>query len=184
MHTLAGANHLAALGAALTYPCGGFRESLHDLRGSLETRSAGASQALGEFLDATLGFNDNAHAETYTRTFDLAPQCAPYLGVHLFGDQDARRSQLMIGLANEYAKAGFQTQGELPDHIAVVLQSLRLLPADEVREIVELCVMPALASMIKQLASTGNPYGHLMTAVSLLANRVASEAQPVEARHA
>ena len=36
---------------------------------------------------------------TYTATFDLAPSCSPYLGIHLFGDESADRARLMVGRA-------------------------------------------------------------------------------------
>lgn len=184
MDTLAGVHDLAALGAALSYPKVGFRDALRDLGCELQKKDAGASRAIGAFLDATADCTQSSHAETYTRTFDLSPQCAPYLGVHLFGEQDARRNQLMIGLAEEYARCGYAPDGELPDHLAVVLQALERLPAEPRRELVDLCLAPAVTSMLKMLESTGNPYGHLVRAVSLLMRSGPSAQVAIEAGHA
>lgn len=184
MNTLAGAHELAALGAALQYPREGIRESLQALRGRLHKRSGAAAGAIKAFLDATADSGESALAETYTRTFDLAPQCAPYLGTHLFGEQDARRNQLMVGLAQEYAGCGFQPEGELPDHVAVVMQALHHLPEQPQREVASLCLVPALASMLKQLESTGNPFGHLIRAASLLLCAEPSASTAMEASHA
>ena len=184
MDTLSGAHELAALGQALRYPREGFRESLQELRSRLHNRSCAAAGAIRAFLDATADRGESALAETYTRTFDLAPQCAPYLGTHLFGQQDARRNQLMVGLAEEYASCGFQPEGELPDHVAVVMQALQHLPEQARRELASLCLEPALASMSKQLESTGNPFGHLIRAASLLLCAEPSASTAMEASHA
>src|SRR5581483_5650471 len=42
---------------------------------------------------------------TYTSTFDLAPSCTPYLGVHLFGDENPDRARLMVGLRLAYSRS-------------------------------------------------------------------------------
>lgn len=184
MDTLAGAHELAALGAALQYPREGFRESLQALRGRLHKRSGAAAGAIKAFLDATADCGDSALAETYTRTFDLSPQCSPYLGTHLFGEQDARRNQLMVGLAEEYSSCGFRPEGELPDHLAVVMQALQHVPEQPQRELASLCLEPALVSMIKQLESTGNPFGHLLRAAAVLVRDEPSAGAALEASHA
>jgi nitrate reductase molybdenum cofactor assembly chaperone NarJ/NarW len=174
---------LGAVGAALAYPHQGLRDAMRHAVKTLGAPDAEASQSILQFLSATAGLTDAALAETYTRTFDLAPHCAPYVGVHLFGEQDARRSQLMVGLAEEYAEAGVEAGGELPDHVALVLQALEKMPPARARELAELCVKPALASMARQLAVGDNPYVHLVTAASLLM-RDAPAAMPAEVSHA
>jgi len=62
--------------------------------------------------------------EEYVATFDFNPTTAPYLGHHLFGDNQ-QKGGYMIGLKQEYARHGFVPTGsELPDHLSVVLAFL------------------------------------------------------------
>lgn len=177
-----GISQLAALGAALEYPTAGWRTRLQDLERQLAGHPSAAS--IQAFLTATEPYSDAGIAEIYTRTFDLAPQCAPYLGVHLFGEQDARRSQLMVGLASEYKATGHDTGSELPDHLSVVLRSLTRLPAQTRDELVRLCVRPALVSMATQLRSSNSPYEHLVRAPIALLDTIRASAVSAEVAHA
>ena len=59
--------------------------------------------------------------EIYTSSFDLNPQCYPYAGYQLFGE-DPKRSALMIGLQQSFCARGFSTGGELPDHVPLLLR--------------------------------------------------------------
>jgi len=176
MDTNAEACELALLSEALCYPRQEYRRQLSELELRWRDRSVAASEAVRAFLRDTEGSDAACLEETYTRTFDLAPQCAPYLGAHLFGEQDARRNRFMIGLAMEYEEAGVDAHAELPDHVAVVLRSLEKLPASTCRELVDKCVVPALRIMGDRLASTDNPYRHLIAAASQLT--LALQTQP------
>lgn len=99
----------------------------------------------------------------YTSTFDLAPSCTPYLGVHLFGDENADRARLMVGLRLAYKRAGMNEAGELPDHIAEVL-AFEARDVEEGDELRRLILVPALMKMHEILAPTSNPYRHLVAA--------------------
>ena len=102
---------------------------------------------------------------TYTSTFDLAPSCSPYLGVHLFGDENRDRARLMVGLRQSYTRAGMTVNhDELPDHIAEVLDYVDRAPREEREELLRLVVVPALKKMVEILAPTSNPYRHLVSA--------------------
>jgi len=101
---------------------------------------------------------------TYTSTFDLAPSCTPYLGIHLFGEENRDRARLMVGLKLAYKRAGIEPGGELPDHIAEVLEFAERKEAEEHRELVDLVLLPALRKMNAILAPTANPYRHLIAA--------------------
>jgi nitrate reductase delta subunit len=102
---------------------------------------------------------------TYTATFDLAPSCTPYLGVHLFGDENPDRARLMVGLRMSYRRTGLEsTSGELPDHIAEVLAFADREDVEEHDELVQLVLRPALTKMNEILAPTSNPYRHLVAA--------------------
>ena len=59
--------------------------------------------------------------EEYVATFDFNPATAPYLGHHLFGDNQ-KKGGYMIMLKQEFERCGFTPSGtELPDHLSVVL---------------------------------------------------------------
>ncbi|HEX6200854.1 MAG TPA: molecular chaperone TorD family protein, partial [Thermoanaerobaculia bacterium] len=111
--------------------------------------------------------------DLYTRTFDLTPVCAPFLSVHLFGQESFRRARLMTGLEEAYRRAGYDRGTELPDHLAVVLGAAEVFPDDEWRELVEQVLALPLARMKGALAggpadgSPRNPYRHLLEAVRL-----------------
>jgi nitrate reductase delta subunit len=100
----------------------------------------------------------------YTMTFDLAPSCSPYLGVHLFGDENRDRGRLMVGLRLSYDRAGIANDGELPDHVAEVLAFADRADRDEWRDLESLVVKPALKKMDEILRPTANPYRHLVSA--------------------
>ena len=66
-------------------------------------------------------------------TFDFNPAAAPYLGHHLYGDNQ-KRVTYMIGLKGEFGRHGFVVgRNELPDHLVVILEFLAHL-AREARE--------------------------------------------------
>ena len=104
---------------------------------------------------------DRELAQIYTSTFDLAPSCSPYLGVHLFGDENPDRARLMVGLRLAYERAGISEGEELPDHIANVL-AFAARDSEEREELIQLVLAPALAKMNEILAPTSNPYRHVV----------------------
>lgn len=106
--------------------------------------------------------------EVYSRTFDLNPRCAPYLSVHLFGEEGFKRAQLMTGLKTRYAQLGLDAGSELPDHIAVVLRFVPHCDPGEWEELKHHCLVPALAKMREILSPTTNPYRHLFDALATL----------------
>lgn len=69
--------------------------------------------------------------EEYVATFDFNPATAPYLGHHLFGDNQ-KKGGYMIMLKQEFERCGFTPGGtELPDHLSVVLGFLAHLARQE-----------------------------------------------------
>ncbi len=117
-----------------------------------------------ERFDAEMSALDlQTQQSLYTSTFDLAPSCTPYLGVHLFGDENADRARLMVGLRLAYKRAGMSEGGELPDHIAEVLD-FDARGVEEKEELRRLILVPALTKMNELLQPTSNPYRHLVAA--------------------
>jgi nitrate reductase assembly molybdenum cofactor insertion protein NarJ len=114
------------------------------------------------FREAIGGFAVAHLQAIYTNTFDLAPSCSPYLGIHLFGEEGRERAALMLGLRS----CGVAADGrELPDHLAEVLEHAGRFDGEEWTDLRELVLKPALARMEGLLASTPNPYRHLIAAI-------------------
>jgi nitrate reductase molybdenum cofactor assembly chaperone NarJ/NarW len=69
--------------------------------------------------------------EEYVACFDFNPATAPYLGHHLFGDNQ-KKGGYMIRLKQEYDRHGYTpSTNELPDHLPVVLGFLAHLTRQE-----------------------------------------------------
>jgi nitrate reductase delta subunit len=106
--------------------------------------------------------------ELYSTTFDLDPACAPYVGHHLCGDSP-RRGTFMARLADVYRQDGFAgagAQGELPDHVAVVLRYLAAVPTGAERQaLLEDGLVPALDRMLSAPLDDDNPYRSLLAAL-------------------
>jgi nitrate reductase molybdenum cofactor assembly chaperone NarJ/NarW len=113
----------------------------------------------------------------YTSTFDLAPSCSPYLGVHLFEEDNLARGRLMIGLRSSFVAGGIDPGIELPDHIALVLGFATRYSHEEWPELVRLILLPALEGMERALADTKNPYRHLVSAARRLCLAAAGEGE-------
>lgn len=154
-------NTFAVLAEAFTYPRPGLLEELEHYvadwpPGSIRT-------ALERFLAAIRPLSLAAWEELYTRTWDLNPLAAPYLGFHRWGESYAR-GDFMAQLNAAYRRWQIATEGELPDHLIPVF---RYLAATEeiLPQLVE--VLPfALRAMYKALreADHDNPYLHLLEA--------------------
>jgi nitrate reductase delta subunit len=94
--------------------------------------------------------------EEYVTTFDFNPATAPYLGHHLFGDNQ-KKGGYMIRLKEEFSRHDFVPAGsELPDHVAVVLSFLSHLSdtGDDAarREFISYYVLPGLRRLNEAFA--------------------------------
>jgi nitrate reductase molybdenum cofactor assembly chaperone NarJ/NarW len=143
------------LSNAFRYPAPG---RLQELQAGLEGMPEGGSRkAFGEFLARIRRLSLGEWEELHTRTLDLNPPAAPYVGFQTWGDSYPR-GEFMACLSHAYAEAGLSTGGELPDHLSPVLDYL----AAEPRPLPELTeALPgALERMSKvlQKAEAGNPY--------------------------
>lgn len=83
----------------------------------------GARKTLTKFVQATQNISLGAWEELYTRTFDLNPAVAPYLGYHIWGD-GYPRGNFMAVLNRAYRAHVMEDEGELPDHLSLVLRYL------------------------------------------------------------
>ncbi len=134
----------------LEYPQSDLTESVRECEALISPGNPEAAALLYGFRsfeeDAPLGDVQ----ELYTRTFDLDATYHPYVGHHLFGES-YKRSAFMVGLKERYKAYDFVVEGELPDHLAVMLRYLSLCEDDEqVMEIVRDAMVPALERMVKK----------------------------------
>jgi len=126
--------------------------------------SADKSVRVTEFARAFAALSQDEREELYTATFDVTPTCVPYVSIHLFGEEHFKRGEFMAALSARYAKAGFETRGELPDHLSALLRFLAQTDEAERRELVRFCLLGPLNKMIAALAEE-NPYRALLEAV-------------------
>ncbi len=153
-----------ALGCLLEYPGVSFPKRLHDALKALSTYSSSARDALNAFQAETKTLPLEALQEQFTRSFDLSPVCPPYLSIHLFGGESFKRAELMVGLAEAYARAGFTCDSELPDHLGKVLQALPLLESDERSDLTTYVLLPAIEKMLAALEKANSPWRHVIHA--------------------
>ena len=88
--------------------------------------------------------------ELFTRSLDLNPLAAPYVGYQVWGE-NYKRGEFMSNLSREMAIYGIDLEGELPDHLRPVLEYLAATPSP-LPELVEV-IVPALETMQKSLAA-------------------------------
>lgn len=113
------------------------------------------------FAGRILALAPERREELYTATFEIAPACIPYVSLQLFGEESFKRGAFMAALNARYAAAGFVTQGELPDHLTVILRFAGGVESAERRDLAEFCLLSPLAAMIRSL-SEDHPYRELL----------------------
>ena len=75
--------------------------------------------SISSFAEFAAASSLAALQEEYVATFDFNPATAPYLGHHLFGDNQ-KKGGYMIMLKQEFERRGYIPAGvELPDHLSV-----------------------------------------------------------------
>lgn len=145
------------------YPAPGRLEILE--RGLQSLRGA-ALQGYTAFVKGIQSLSLSEWEELYTRTWDLNPTAAPYIGYQIWGE-NYQRGNFMASLNRKMLEQGIDADGELPDHLIPVLRYLAIdsTPLPELLEI-----FPSAIERIRntlQKADPDNPYTRLVD--SLLA---------------
>jgi nitrate reductase delta subunit len=117
---------------------------------------------LERFLDA---IDDGTDPRVrYVATFDLRRQITPHLTYYEHGDT-RRRGVALLRLKRLYREAGLPAvDGELPDHVAVMLAFAALAP-EGYGETVLAEHRPALELLRGALRRTDNAYAHVLDAL-------------------
>lgn len=156
------------LAQLLAYPAEQAAAKLATHREQVAAGCPSAAQDIDRFVHAAQPLSRGAWEELYTRTFDLAPICTLYVSVYLFGAENYQRGQLMARLAEAFDRHGIDRQGELPDHLGVLMLLLAALPDDERRELIHYCLQQPVKTMIGTLTKADNPYRFVLQAVQHL----------------
>ena len=154
-------NAFALLAEAFRYPRPGLLETVE--RGCGELPAGPTRAAVERFLRAIQPLSLAAWEELYTRTLDLNPLTAPYLGFHRWGESYAR-GDFMAKLNAAYRRWEVATDGELPDHLIPVFRYLAVAdpPLPELLDVLPVALKAMHAALRK--ADAGNPYLALLEA--------------------
>lgn len=163
---------LSGLGRLLDYPRETLPTEVEEWRRRFSPEFPKAGAFVSDFQSAALKLRAGALEEIYTRTFDIAPMCNPYVTAHLYGDENFERGTLMTKLAERYKAEDFNTFGELPDHLRVILLFAPYFSHEEMVELTQYCLLGPVKAMLESLNDQQNPYNSLLQAVQLLLQQV------------
>ncbi|MGI9647143.1 MAG: nitrate reductase molybdenum cofactor assembly chaperone [Acidimicrobiia bacterium] len=154
-------NSFEALATAYRYPD---PDHLTEVQEAVEAMPPGsARRAYEKFTDSISQLTLSEWEELHTRTLDLSPLFAPYIGYITWGE-NYHRGAFLASMNRAEFEAGIDPDGELADHLDPVLRYLGRVeePLAELTEVVG----PAVAKMHKALkkAEPKNPYNHLLAA--------------------
>lgn len=175
---------LRVLARLLGYPDAALRAHLDELRQALRHEAALAPARLAEIetLIAGIGAQSALDAEAdYVQLFDSGRRTSLHLFEHVHGDS-RDRGPAMIDLAQTFEKAGlYLAEGEMPDHLPVVLEYASTQPPREAREF--LAEMAHILNVIfSALQQRGSRYASALGALIELAGQTcAPVALPDEA---
>lgn len=150
------------LAEGLRYPAPGRLLSLKANSGQLAEGNVKTSYS--QFLERIERLSLAAWEELHTRTLDLNPPGAPYIGYQTWGDSYQRGA--FMSMMNRAIEANrIDSEGELPDHLIPVLRLMDQL--DEPFPELEAVLAPAAARIHSTLvkADPENPYIWLTNAI-------------------
>lgn len=174
----------ASLARMLDYP--------QDKRSLLSAHGVVQGDLKENSLDSFAGFVTGSTLaeiqEEYVATFDFNPSVAPYLGHHLFGDNQ-KKGEYLIALKGEYRLHGYTPLGnELPDHLPLILWFLAHLAsqgdAGVRRSFIERFVLPGVEKLAGSFAASrrDSPWRPVVEAILLICGEDAAQGvSPVEA---
>ncbi len=156
---------LRLFASLLDYPGPGIRGFAAELdEGVIPVRS-GASRPLRAFREFLERSAPADIEDAYARAFDFEPSTCLYVGYHLFGDT-SRRGLFLVKLKGCYGREGFDAGRELPDHLSVLLRFFDTKPIfEERRELIDDCLVPAVAGIWDRLTAARHPYAPLFEAL-------------------
>ena len=165
----------ALLAELFEYPDAGFAARAAQI--AVELHCPATAAHLAQFSSEIAVLSPELMEEAHVRTFLVAPASAPYVGLHLFGEESFKRAHMMAQFVERFRALDFDPGIELPDHLGVLLRFARLLEADERADLVRWCFALPVTAMQRSLVNTQNPYRHLLAGLLFA---VAPEGVPEE----
>jgi len=154
---------------------GEVRQGALSLVSELREADGESAELLSRFLD-----QPPITEEEYVELFELSPQCALYLGSHVFEEPktcaeaaNSDRSEYMVDLKNIYKNFGLEIdQQELPDFLPMMVEFLGLTAqarCDAVRQkFLKDYMVPFMAPLCSRLDQMKSPYVDLGQAMSAM----------------
>lgn len=167
---------LRVLARLLGYPDAELRAHLGDLRQALRDEAALSPARLAEvgaLIDSIAAKNTLDAEADYVELFDSGRRTSLHLFEHVHGDS-RDRGPAMIDLAQTFEKAGlYLAEGEMPDHLPVVLEYASTQPPREARAF--LAEMAHILNVVfSALQQRGNRYASALGALIELAGEKAA----------
>ena len=160
---------LKAAAYLLGYPSDGFDSLLDEMRPDLERLPEAPAPAaqLVAGIAALRAMPPEARAASYVATFDFSEARALYLTAHELGDS-RRRGQALLDLRAILRAAGFEApEGELPDHLPLLLEFVASAPTDVDTTPIERR-LALVCEQIQIALAVGDPYQLVFAALRAL----------------
>jgi len=119
-------HRFSLLAKAFGYPHPGLLEHLES--SLLDTPQGPGSPLMTQFVRRVAALSLTEWEILYTRTLDLSPLTAPYIGYQQWGE-NYQRGNFMAQLNAELNRLGIDSNGELPDHLTPALRYLAVTEA-------------------------------------------------------
>ncbi|EME55857.1 nitrate reductase molybdenum cofactor assembly chaperone [Amycolatopsis decaplanina] len=149
----------------LSYPDEEFVGRLPLLRAAIRTLPAPLTAPLTAFFDHVAATPLTDLAASYVATFDHRKRFSPYLTYFAYGDT-RKRGMALLRFKHAYRAAGLELDdGELPDHLAVVLEFAATGDPVVGRRLM-LEHRAGLELIRLGLRETGSPWAHVLESVS------------------
>ena len=167
---------LRVLARLLGYPDAELRAHLDELRQALRQEAALTTARAAEIdalIEAIAAQSDIDAEADYVQLFDSGRRTSLHLFEHVHGDS-RDRGPAMIDLAQTFEKAGlYLAEGEMPDHLPVVLEYASTQPPGEARAF--LAEMAHILNVIfSALQQRGSRYASALGALIELAGEKAA----------
>ena len=160
----------------LGYPDESLRDRLPELRDVVAGLPATLSTPLQALLEHLGSGSLIERQAEYVEVFDTRRRCCLYLTYYAYGDT-RKRGQALLSFKQAYRRAGLVlTDGELPDHLAVVLEFAATADLEAGRQLL-LDHRAGLELLALALRDVRSPYRHALDAVSATLPRLRGDEQ-------
>ena len=152
-----------ALALLVTYPSEDVLAEEGEIRRVAATGPRAPRQAIGRFFAQVEALPPLERQRLYVDAFDFDRRASLHLTAHTHGDRRQRGGRL-IALKARFRAAGLElASGELPDHLAVLLELRALAPDVGAAAIAGL--RPPIELVRARLHDSASPYAHVLDAV-------------------